>query len=251
MLRRSRVHYWSHSWFSNLTAKLLGAPSRPKWGTMEEWDAFRKNQKKNFHLQDVIEDTLNTLQRWCCFPGDVYYTIDCYIRNRFTTKTHILETGLAKGKWYEYDYRLLHGMFNSFVQFIEKEQTLDNLMWEMTLTNTYEWLPEEEAKQQADYGKPCPQGLAAQEKMALYTWWTVTRPARVDGYESSGFKLWADANRKDDDEVFSLFCDDGDQAKKETRSALTKKWHEIDEQHEQEDEEMMIRLIKLRRSLWT
>lgn len=251
MLRRTRARYWSHGWLAKLTAKWLGAPPRPKWGTMEEWNAFNKNQKKNFALQENIEDFLGWLQRIVSFPGDVIHTIRCHIRNRFNTKTHVLETGLDPGKWYEYDYRMLHGLFNSFVQFIEDEQTMDNLKWELTLTEKFEWLPEEEAKQQPGYDQPCRQALAAQEKMALYTWWTVTRPARPDAYDASGFAKFSQENKKDDDDVFSLFVDDGDTVKTETRHTLSTKWREIDAQYDQEDEDMMIRLIRLRHSLWT
>lgn len=250
-MRQTRGKYWSHSWLAKLTAKWLGAPPRPKWGTMEEWNAFDKNQTSNFHLQEVIEDTLGKLQNICMFPSDVYHTIRIYLRNRFIDKLHILQTKLNPGQYYEYETRLLHGMFDSFVEFIEEAQTLDNLTWELTLTNKYEWLPDEEAKQQPDYGKPDHQAISAQEKFALYTWWTVTRPARPDAYDASGFAKWSEENKSEDDNVFSLFADDGDTAKGETRNALSKKWREIDKGYDQEDEDMMIRLIRIRRTLWT
>lgn len=252
MLRRTRVNYWSHGWLSKLTAKLLGAPARPKWGSMEEWDAFHKNQVRNFYTQEVVEDVLDTLQNIWKLPADIYHSIYVYIRNRFVDKLHVLQTNLNPGKYYEYETRLLYGMFNSFVRFIEEDQTLDNLKWELTLTNDYEWSSDkEDAAKQPDYGKPSPQAISAQEKMALYTWWKVTRPARVRGYELSGFAKWSEENKGDDDGVFSLFVDDGDEEKKQTRKALTKKWHEFDEQHEQEDEDMMVRLIRIRRTIWT
>jgi hypothetical protein len=251
MIRRTRARYWSHSWVAKFTAKWLGAPQHPEFGTMEEWDAFHKNQTANYRLQDIVEETLSKLQNIWMFPSDVYYSIRAYIRNRFVHKLHVLQTGLDKGQYYEYETRLLYGMFESFVQFIEQDQTLENLKWELTLTNRYEWLPEEEAKLQPDYGKPDHQAIAAQEKMALYTWWKVTRPARPDAYEASGFKQWSAENKKEDDSVFSLFVDDSDAAKKETRAELSRKWREIEEQYTQEDEEMMIRLIRIRRTCWT
>lgn len=251
MLHRSRFRYWSHSWVSVLIGKLLGAPPRPKWGTMEEWAAYNKNRRKNFPLLEITENILHKLQNIYMFPSDVYHSIRIYIRNRFIDKLHVLDTGLKKGAYASYDYRLLHGIFNSFVQFIENEQTLKNLKWEITLVNEFEWLPREEALIHPDYGKPCPQAIAGQEKLALYTWWKEIRPARVDGYELSGFAKWSKENKDEDDDIFSLCCDDGNETKTEARKALSARWREIDEAYDKEDEEMMIRLIKLRHSLWT
>lgn len=251
IIKKTRSNYWSNGWVAKLTAKWLGAPPRLKCGTMEEWNDFDKNQKQHFRTQEVIEDVLKTIQNICMFPFDVYYSAEVYIRNRFIDKLHILQTKLEPGEYYEYETRLLHGMFDSFVLFIEEAQTIENLNWELTLRNKYEWLPEEEAKLQPDYGAPCQQAIKAQEKLALYTWWKVTRPARVDGYEASGFAKWSEENKKADDNVFSLFVDDGDTVKAETRQALSKKWHDIDDEHIQEDEDMMIRLIKIRCTLWT
>lgn len=248
---RTRGNYWSHGCVSKLTAKWLGAPPRPTFATMEEWHEFDKNQTKNYHLQDMIEDALGKLQNVCMFPADVYHAIRVYIRNRFIYKVHVLQTGLDRGEWYDYDCRLLHGMFESFVQFIEQEQTLDSLKWELDLTEDCYWLPPEERASDPAFGKPTDQAIAAKEKMALYTWWKETRPARVDGYEASGYKKWSAETKEDDDGIFAAFIDDGDTVKKETRSALYKKWREIDEQYDQEDEEMMIRLIRVRHKCWT
>lgn len=172
------------------------------------------------------------------------------MRNRFADKLHVLQTGLEVGRYYDYDARLLHGMFNSFVQFIEDDQSLENLKWELTLTNDYEWLPEDEAKQQPDYGTPTHQAISAKEKLALYTWWKETRPARPCAYDASGYKAWSQENKKEDDSFWAAFADD-DETKRGTRAALSKKWHEIDEQYDKEDEEMMIRLIRIRRTCWT
>lgn len=251
MIKRTRIRYWSHSWLTKLTAKWLGAPRRPPGATMKEWRDFDRNQKHNFPLQENIEDFLSWLQNVVLFPSDVVYTIRCYIRNRFIDKIHVLQTDLEPGQYYDYDSRLLHGMFNSFVQFIEHEQTLENLKWELTLTNEYEWLCDEEAKQQPDYGKATPQAISAQEKLALYTWWKETRPARVDAYEASGYKDWSSKNRNEEDGMWSTLIDDEDTEKQETRSTLFKKWREIDDQYDKEDEDMMIRLIRIRQTCWT
>jgi hypothetical protein len=62
------------------------------------------------------------------------------------------------------------------------------------------------------------QAVTAREQLFLYNWWTVTRPARPDPYGN--------------------LVEAG-------------KYGEIEEAYEQEDEDMLHRLITIRRSLWT
>lgn len=250
-LIRSRVHYWSHGWFAKMTAKWIGAPARPSFATMKEWREFDLNQKNNFYAQEIIEDTLDALQNFFLFPSDVWYTIRCYVRNRFVDKLHVLQTGLNPGQYYDYEDRLLHGMFNSFVQFIEEDLTLETLKWELTLTQDFEWLPEEEAKQHPDYGKPSSQADKAREQLELYTWWKEIRPKRIDPCEASGYKAWSDSNTKKEDTFWAAFADDETESRADIRKKLADKWREIERQYEQEDEEMMIRLVRIRRSCWT
>ena len=44
-----------------------------------------------------------------------------YIRNRFVNKTHVLQTGLQKGQWHEWDKRVSYAILNEFIIFFEKE----------------------------------------------------------------------------------------------------------------------------------
>src|SRR5690606_22954293 len=54
------------------------------------------------------------------------------------SRTHVLQTGLAPGKWHEFDERLLHGMFNEFVDFVEIEAAWNaSLAWEKSATKRY------------------------------------------------------------------------------------------------------------------
>lgn len=117
----------------------------------------------------------------------------------------------------------------------------------MTLKNHYEWLPEGEREQQPDSDTPTSQALDAKEVFELYTWWKTTRPSRPDQYDVSG---WSDYYGKRHKNIESLFEDQSEEEKAESRAILDK-INAIEKAYAEEDEAMMIRLIKIRHSLWT
>jgi hypothetical protein len=124
---------------------------------------------------------------------------------------------------------------------------IDHLKWAATLNNN-DWLEEGHA----DRGKPTRQALAAIEMLELYTWWTEVYPKRPDPHDASGWSAIYEKRRLADPDggVMSLFEDRSEEERNESRVVLDI-LHKIEEQYTQEDEDMMIRLIKIRDSLWT
>jgi hypothetical protein len=102
-----------------------------------------------------------------------------------------------------------------------------------------------------NHGKPTGQAIRARELKELYTWWTVTYRNRPDAMDASGWSAHCDAMRvKYPGSMFSSLNSKDPEDRKASDKAhklLTK----IEKAYEKEDEEMMIRLIKVRRSLWT
>ena len=214
------------------------------------------------------------MQDFVTWPVRKLYDVKYYINNRWVSKTHALTSNLKVGKWHEFDTRILHCLFDELVNFVEIEQAshhiawdaetrkkhqapwyasgwfkwrtwrcadagIEHLVWASSLTSN-DWIDEGHA----DWDKPSQQAIAAQETLALYYWWTQTYPARVDAMAASGWTEHCNANSKKDGQYhFGSSC-----AKSQ---ALLKKTHEIEAAYEAEDEEMLIRLIKLRKSLWT
>jgi len=123
---------------------------------------------------------------------------------------------------------------------------LDHLDWAMTLTNS-DWCTPEDP----NYGKPTGQATSAKELKELYTWWTVTYRARPDPYEASGWSAHCDAMReKFPGKMFSSL-NSQDKEDRKASDRAHKLLQKIEKQYEAEDEAMMIRLIKIRDSLWT
>ena len=88
------------------------------------------------------------------------------------------------------------------------------------------------------------------ELLALYKWWTVDRPARVDPYEASGWSALCNERREKSNGSKSFFRKKTEEDQLKSK-AILENLHKIEEQYEQEDEDMMIRLIRCRKGLWT
>jgi hypothetical protein len=121
------------------------------------------------------------------------------------------------------------------------------LNWASTLTNA-EFLDEDKKH----LAEPTHQAKAAKEIIELYTWWTVTYRNRPDPYDASGWTAYCEASRATNGGSLwgSLGGDKTPELKKTSTLAL-KKLRKMEEAYEKEEEAMMIRLIKIRQSLWT
>jgi len=134
---------------------------------------------------------------------------------------------------------------------------LDNLDWQCNLR----WTEDEVAKDSEKLGQLTDQAIRAQEILALYRWWTEVYPNRPDPHDASGWTELCEQRRSrareeadDDDDIFWLSSLSGSRENEQERAKTTESLdlcHKIEQQYEDEDTEMMIRLIKIRGALWT
>ena len=275
-------NYWSCTPFADWLrgTKKLGA------ATSEEWDDWNTaaQMKHNFRYW-LAEEALGHIQDFVTAPARGIHAIKYYINNRYVTRSHSLTAhprDIKPGAWRDVGDRFLPCLFNELVNFVEIESAwshiawgskedrakyeapfwasgwfrwrtwrcaqagLDHLDWAMALTNA-EWLADSEKHK----AKPTSQALAAKEMKELYTWWTVTYPNRPDPYDASGWSAHCDAMRvKYPGSMFSSL-NTKDKADKAASTKAHKLLRKIEVAYEKEDETMMIRLIKIRGSLWT
>ena len=92
--------------------------------------------------------------------------------------------------------------------------------------------------------------VAATEVLALYDWWKTVRPIRPDPYDASGWSAIC-ARRRSEDEDFLAGLEDRTDKERAESIAVLARCSEIEQQHEDEDTEMLTRLIRIRKSLWT
>jgi hypothetical protein len=283
-----RAHYWSCSRFANWlrgTPK-PGAQTGKGWN---DWHKTAKKAHPVRYW--IAEEALDSIQNAIWWPVDKLYDVKYYINNRWVTTTHALTAhpkDIKRGEWRDVGNRFLPCLFNELVEFVEVETAwsnvawdkesrkkynapfyswgwfrwrtwrsaeagIEHLKWAMTLTNE-EWLEEDNKHEAGSTG----QATAAKEIFELYTWWKEVYPNRKDPHDLSGWTVWCDRRReklKDEDEDTRWRAmlggeDETTDEQAETRRILDL-LREIEKQQDDEDTEMMIRLIKVRNHLWT
>jgi hypothetical protein len=230
-----RLHYWSCSKF----ADWIRGEKKPHVLGWDEWDEWHKNAKSKRPFRYwLAEKGLTKIQNFLYYPFDVYKSVKYYIRNRYFDKLQYLNTGLQPGKYYDFDTRILHGLFNELVNFVEIELAhLGN--WDRNKKyifkhgrcveaayDYFEWASDlkhdEEhgfSSDDPNYGKPTDQAKNAIKIKELYEWWKYERPNRINPYSPT---------------------------KENYKNSL-----DIEEEYETEDTNKLIELIKIRKSFWT
>ena len=284
----NRANYWSCSAFADWIRgnPKGGAKTAEDW---DDWRDRSKKDHPVRHW--IAEEALDKIQNFIWWPIDRIYDVKYYINNRFISRTHSLTAhprDIKPGKWCDVGHRFLPCLFNELVDFVEVELAwwhlawspeerpkynmpwwavgwfrirtwrcpqagLDNLKWQSELV----WKEDECEPGSPNIGKPTYQAEKALEILALYKWWTEVYRNRPDPHDASGWSEYCDLKRniaeeRGADGFSAMFSTKGEtkELRKMADTAL-KKLRKIEEQYEREDEQMMIRLIKIRNSLWT
>lgn len=277
-----RTHYWTCSKFADW---VRGTPKLAA-GTSEEWDNWHTLAGQSRLRYWLAEEGLDILQKIVFWPTDKIYSMKYYINNRWVSKTHALTAhprDIKPGTWHDVGNRFLPCLFNELQDFVEVELAwwhlawneegrakykapwwrfgwwnlrmwrcpqagLDNLEWQRNLKydNEYPGMDVEEKHK----GKPTPQAVNAQEILDLYTWWTQTYRNRPEPMEASGWSAYCEAERLANGGRLRFNGDKSPELAKMSKAAM-KKLQKIEDDYEKEDEQMMIRLIKVRQGLWT
>jgi len=275
-----RSNYWSCSKF----ADWLRGTEKLSAGTSEQWDEWRTTaqMRHNFRYW-LAEEALDAIQNFVNYPMDKLNDVRYYINNRWVSKSHALTAhprDIRPGRWSDVGNRFLPCLFNELVNFVEIEQAwhyvmwneeerkkfktpwwrsgwlrwrtwrspeagMEYLKWASTLTNE-EFLDEGEKH----LAEPTYQANSAKEIIELYTWWTTTYRNRPEPMEASGWTAYCEAARLANGGRLNFGTDKTPELAEMSKIAMDK-MHKMEEEYEAEDEAMMIRLIKVRQSLWT
>jgi hypothetical protein len=260
----------------------LRGTAKPSAATSKGWREW-KNEAEQAHpiRYWIAEEGLDYVQGFLNWPFDKLNDVRYYINNRWVTRTHSLTAhprDIKPGNWCDVGNRFLPCLFNELVDFVEVEQAwhhvlwdeearkkyqvpfwrrgwlrwrtwrspeagMSHLMWAASLTNTDYVNPSDPS-----YGQLTTQASAAKEIIDLYVWWKHIYPNRPDPHEASGWSEVCKKRRQKSDDI--LWDDSTPEEKEETKKALDMS-HQLELQYNQDDEEMMIRLIKIRQGLWT
>lgn len=276
-----RSNYWTCSKFADW---LRGTP-KPGALTSEGWDEWNTNAKNAHPFRFwLADDALDFLQTVVHYIPDRLNDIRYYVNNRYVSHSHRLTAhpkDIRPGQWCDVGNRFLPCLFNELVDFVEIEQAwhhciwsdeaktkfnvpwyrkgwlrwrtwrcpeagLEYLHWASTLTN--EEFLDEDKKHLAE---PTYQAKAAKEIIELYTWWTVTYRNRPDPYDASGWSAYCEASRLANGGKLSFSGHKDNSELRKMSDKAHKALRKIEADYAKEDESMMIRLIKIRESLWT
>lgn len=275
-----RINYWSCSKFADF---ILGDQT-PTALTSRGWHDWKQLQQSVKPIRYwVAKEGLDHLQDFIMYIPDKLFSIKYYLKNRFVVKTHALTakpSHVKRGQWSDLTYRILPCLFDELVDFVEIELAWSRIAWDESARKehaapwyalgwfkTSTWRSKEAGmayldwasslvlddnwldKSNPEYGKPTPQALAAIEIKELYNWWTEVHANRPDPYDASGWSDICDEMRESNDGI--LFIGECPDELQEKKTQVFSQLSEIEQRYEDEDTEMMIRLIKVRGSLWT
>lgn len=274
--------YWSCSKFADWirgTGKLRAA-------TGEQWDEWHEKAKAAHPIRYwLAEEGLDYLQKAIFWAPDRIHDVKYYINNRWVTRTHALTASardIPRGEWRDVGSRILPCLFNELQDFVEVELAwwhiawsdpegakkydapfwatgwfrwrtwrcpqagLDSLEWQRHLT----WEDAELGTDNPHVGQLTQQAKNAQEILDLYTWWLNVYRNRPDPMDASGWTEYCRL-KKEADGGRCFLRDDTTPELREFRDTAHRLCHEIEQAYEREDEEMLIRLIKVRHALCT
>lgn len=224
-----KANLWDGGFFSRCKHYFYDMPEALPWGGWGKWD---KETKKKYPISWFFLDTIPDFidYRWRPIK-DTYYQL----RSKYIIKHHHIKIDvdrffvgdgwevknpLHNYHWYDTDTKILYANFQILVDFVENESEIVD--WQASPENikTYD------------------------EFMELYKWWTEIRPKRANPYPS--MKDYGLEHK----EVFG--------PNSNRQSAAYKRWSKatadaaiIEEDNNNEDTEMLIRLITIRVHMWT
>ena len=266
-----RSNYWSCSRFADWVRGL----DKPGSATLKDWRAWRKKTQIDHPIRYwITEVALDQIQDFVNWPRDLYLKFRTWWRNRYVERTNSLTAhpdDVAPGQWCDLGDRILYCMFNELRDYVEVEKAGLWVAWNSAESladgiparhfawrRSRRWRSvsaglrslEGEAALRDSHNHPTYQAAAAQEVLFLYNWWTVTRPARVPAGIASGHSACIKRHnsvQSSIDEDDWAWLDDDLQA---SAAAAQQRSENIAEYYEAEDQEMLIRLVKVRKLLW-
>lgn len=251
-----------------------------------EWHEWKVNAKKN-NIRWFLADTLPT---WVAstFIWPVERKRDLLIM-RFVRKMWRIDIPtLDKYEYHENDEQLLHCVFYIITRFVEQEKAWmqhiskswddlendDDDAFMKTVTRARRDKKTWKNANKRDYGLTYldweisldneggqSQSHTAKEIKELYLWWNDIRPARTDTMDVQGDKgvSWSehcvldtpkyDKEGNELDFLARMEVERDDD--KLISDSASKAMHDAEEEYNKEDEEMLIRLVKIRNGLWT
>jgi len=239
------------------------ASYNPPWALSgPAWDSFYREFKREAPIRYWFKH--NFRKKYIMPITHRYTRISDWIRYRTYDRYHVVKTGLEPG-YYDVQNTVLHVNFNILKEFVEVEQAWQSRCWSDAPQSWYElhipfyhvlfpfrdselgvahfkWAATLDDPALPVHERSEAQARAAREVLELYNWWVNVRPARV-----AIIPRRTNSVLNDDDIFGSAATDEENDQYYKDLDAMNAQDIEWDD----EDEMMLIRFIKIRKSLWT
>lgn len=226
--------------------------------TFKGWKYFDKEFRERAPIRYYFDRTFK--YKYIYPISRKYNVIKDWIRYRIYDRYHIMKTGELPG-YAEVDHQILHVNFNALKNFVEVEQAWSSYLhninsdfkpnfWQRLALREwrhpdlgikyFEWASTLDDPALPPHEQSVSQAIAAREILVLYNWWMKDRPSRIE------IPIYKSPNTVDED---SMWTDDSP----EELIIRNKNYTDRDDQHEKwenEDTDMLCRLMKIRKSLW-
>lgn len=206
----------------------LASKMFPNHGVDEKtWEDWEEKMRSEYPVRYFLGDTLPRWfsLRWKLYVKDPIYWVKCHTLPSY--RFHMLDLRQSKKEgplayrygWIDSDTKMVYALVKILNDFVEHEMS--------------HWYCPSEEDVQADTSLLYQRNKWLETK-ALHYWWNVERLRQQKNHDDL-LHRWSDARKVDAPETQQLWDD-----LKKIETAL-----------EDKEEEMLIRLIKVRRSLWT
>lgn len=215
--------------------------------TAEEWIDYKEFGKKEHPYLYKVYKCLYDFEIWLSvryrrYVEDPYY----HLKNRLVRKSHLIDTGLKRGQWYDTDTRILHGMMEELVRFIEIEK--DGYPWELKeLEKKRKGEPNEiDGEPDNEYdGMNESQWRDMKTAWEVYTWWK-KYPERRKMVDDMLDHTLRDKSKENDIMTFMA-----DKTYKKHNDIVRQNRLDAEEKLTKEESIMLKKIIDIRGSLWT
>lgn len=240
-------------------------PDMPEAATAEDWDAWDEKSKKEHPIKWFVSDTIpDTFGSYVSWPLERKYSA---LKQRVSEKRwKIVPRRLDKWQWHETDELVLHSAFELLEEFIIEEKShmlhwshddlppakdektkikyaMEYLDWEISLCSKTDLMHSPNCKEDS-------QSNIAKEAKELFIWWYNERPKRIDPYENEYYAQYTEMRKSRNAPDFTLSHKDDTKEESKIYQKAMDLATELEEQYNKEDDENLIRLMKIRRGLW-
>lgn len=232
-------------------------PDQPIAATMDEWAEFEQQQQLKpvaFFFAETLPDFF---RHYFIYP---YKNTRDRIYEWFFHQPVLMIKSLKAG-WHNKDEFMIHANFQILVDYVEIDCANENAWCNSKLKRPSRLVRYLTEWRNPQYGldwllwcttldqpgmneneRSPVQAANAREVLALYNWWKYHRPARPDPMDISGWSAHCALMETEGRSIFSERSDEERRVSKQLLETLSN----IEQQYYNEDEAMLVRLIKIR-----